>query len=63
MSKHKPHLVCPNDPAHKPVHLMRYDSFMCPMCDVWTEPVCGCEPGTCEFKDANRPERPSQARP
>jgi hypothetical protein len=54
---------CPNNPSHKLVHLMRYDAYMCPECDVWTEPDCECDAADCTFKAANRPERPSQAKP
>jgi hypothetical protein len=42
---------------------MRFDAFMCPECDVWCEPECGCYPEACEFKAANRPERPSMVKP
>ena len=34
---------------------MEYDSYYCPECNVWLEPICGSE--DCMFC-ANRPERP-----
>lgn len=54
---------CPNSSSHKLVHIERYDAYMCPECDEWTEPPCGCDAADCEFSAANRPERPSQAKP
>ncbi len=50
---------CPKDPTHETTDWIgKYDSFACLVCKEWASPVCSCKPEDCEFKAANRPERP-----